>query len=204
MHLNLTFKIYWWLAAAILDRPGQEEGQQPGQGCGCWARDLNSTPSFTEASKTLRGEMNVQGWGACTKQHGQGVCLWGRKQEGGWRRRIRPGREDWVRGGTQRGGSQGFVNSWCGKGREAPWFGASETFETEAAITGCTPNLILFSKGFPGGTSGKEPSCQCRKRKRHGFDPWVGEMPWRRAWQLILVFLPGESHGQRSLVGYSP
>ena len=32
----------------------------------------------------------------------------------------------------------------------------------------------------------------------------VGKMPWRGAWQLTSVFLPGESHGQRSLVGYSP
>ena len=39
---------------------------------------------------------------------------------------------------------------------------------------------------------------------RHGFDPWVGKIPWRRAWKPISVSLPGESHGQRSLVGYSP
>ena len=37
-----------------------------------------------------------------------------------------------------------------------------------------------------------------------GFDPWVGKIPWRRAWQPTPVFLPGESHGQRSLAGYSP
>jgi len=37
-----------------------------------------------------------------------------------------------------------------------------------------------------------------------GFDPWVGELPWRREWQPTPVFSPGESHGQRSLVGYSP
>ena len=37
-----------------------------------------------------------------------------------------------------------------------------------------------------------------------GFNPWVGKIPWRRAWQPISVFLPGEFHGQRSLVGYSP
>ena len=58
--------------------------------------------------------------------------------------------------------------------------------------------------GFPGGTSGKEPACQCRRHQRHGFDPWVGKISWRRAWQTTLVFLPGESHGQRSLEGYSP
>ena len=36
------------------------------------------------------------------------------------------------------------------------------------------------------------------------FDPWVGKIPWRREWLPITVFLPGESYGQRSLVGYSP
>ena len=36
------------------------------------------------------------------------------------------------------------------------------------------------------------------------FDPWVGKIPWRRKWQPTPVFLPGESHGWRSLVGYSP
>ena len=40
--------------------------------------------------------------------------------------------------------------------------------------------------------------------KRLGFDPWVGKVHWRRAWKPTPVFLPGESHGQRSLAGYSP
>ena len=39
---------------------------------------------------------------------------------------------------------------------------------------------------------------------RCGFHPWVGKIPWRRAWQPTPVFSPGESHGQRSLVDYSP
>ena len=58
--------------------------------------------------------------------------------------------------------------------------------------------------GFPGGTSGKEPACQCRRCTRRGFSPWVGKMPWSRKWQPTPVFLPGESYGQRSLGGYSP
>ena len=48
--------------------------------------------------------------------------------------------------------------------------------------------------------SGREPTCKCR---RHGFHPWVRKIPWRRSWQPTLVFLPGKSHKQRSLVGYS-
>ena len=42
-----------------------------------------------------------------------------------------------------------------------------------------------------------------RETGRLEFDPWVGKIPWRRAWQPTPLFLPGESHGQRSLVGYS-
>ena len=57
---------------------------------------------------------------------------------------------------------------------------------------------------FPGGAHGKEPTCQFRSRKRCKFSPWFGKIPWRRKWQLTAVFLPGKSHGQRSLVGYSP
>ena len=55
--------------------------------------------------------------------------------------------------------------------------------------------------GFPGCTSDKEPTCQC---KRHGFNPQVGKIPWRGAWQPTQVVLSGESHGQRSLASYSP
>ena len=44
----------------------------------------------------------------------------------------------------------------------------------------------------------------CLQCGRPGFDPWVGKIPWRRKWQPTPVFLPGKSHGQKSLVGYSP
>ena len=64
--------------------------------------------------------------------------------------------------------------------------------------------VFYEKKGFLRGTGGKEPACQSRKCKRQGFNPWVGTIPWRREWQPTPVFLPGESHGQRNLVGYSP
>ena len=47
--------------------------------------------------------------------------------------------------------------------------------------------------GFPGGANGKEPTYQCGRYKRLGFDPCVGKIPWRRAWQPTPVFLPRES-----------
>ena len=55
-----------------------------------------------------------------------------------------------------------------------------------------------------GGASGKEPSCQCRRRKRCRFDTWVGMIPWRRKWQINI--LAGESQteepGRLPYTGY--
>ena len=62
---------------------------------------------------------------------------------------------------------------------------------------------VKSARGFPGGSSGKELTCLCRRYKRGRSDPWIGKIPWRRAWQLTPVFLPRESRGQRSLAGYS-
>ena len=72
-------------------------------------------------------------------------------------------------------------------------------------------NLGLYHKGwaydmgFAGHASGKEPDCQCRIRKRRRFDPWVGKpLEKENTGETTSVYLLGESHGQRSLVGYSP
>ena len=72
---------------------------------------------------------------------------------------------------------------------------------------GRTSSIWVFmgAPGYsPGGASEKEPTFQCKRHKRRGFNPWVRKIPWRRAWQPTLVFLPGKSHGQMSLVGSSP
>ena len=58
----------------------------------------------------------------------------------------------------------------------------------------------IMQGGLPWWLSCKESPCQFR---RPGFDPCVGKIPWRRAWQPTPKFLPGKSHGQRSLMGYS-
>ena len=75
----------------------------------------------------------------------------------------------------------------------------------------CYDLLIFFSSmsaktmpSFPGGTSGKESTCQSRRCRRRGFDPWVRKIPCRRKWQPTPVFLPEKFHGQRSLTDYSP
>ena len=75
----------------------------------------------------------------------------------------------------------------------------------EIMQTGDKVDILLWKLiGSPGGASGKEAACTCRRHRRRAFDPWVGKIPWRRARQPTPVFLPGESHGQRSLAGYSP
>ena len=60
---------------------------------------------------------------------------------------------------------------------------------------------LLMLKGFPGGSDGKESACNMGDL---GSIPGSGRAPLRKEWQPILLFFPGESHGQRSLVGYSP
>ena len=85
-----------------------------------------------------------------------------------------------------------------------PWFAlrACEGLEEEYAyyyLNKCIAVCLL-----PRWRSGEKSTCQCRRHSRHGFNPWVGKIPWRGKWQATPVFLPGKSHGQRSLMGYSP
>ena len=58
-----------------------------------------------------------------------------------------------------------------------------------------SPQMVLVVKNSPANVG------DVRDKE---FDPWVRKFPWRRTWPPTSVFLPGESHGQRSLVGYSP
>ena len=57
-------------------------------------------------------------------------------------------------------------------------------------------------KGLPRWPSGEKSTRQCRRHRRHRLNPWLRKTPWRRKWQFTPEFLPGKSHGQRSLVGY--
>ena len=84
---------------------------------------------------------------------------------------------------------------WVGLG----WGPGTCTFVKAPGSSAIGPGL-----GFPGGASGKEPACQCRRCKRCGFYPGVGKIPRNRKWKPTPVFLPGEFHGQRSPAGCSP
>ena len=65
-------------------------------------------------------------------------------------------------------------------------------------VWGLEPGGLI---SFPGGSEEKASACNAGGP---GSDPWVGKITWRRLWQPTPVFLPRESHGQRSLAGYSP
>ena len=58
-------------------------------------------------------------------------------------------------------------------------------------------DICIYARDFPAVSDGKE----CRRPR---FDPWIGNISWRRICHPTAVFLPGEFHGQRSLVGYNP
>ena len=64
--------------------------------------------------------------------------------------------------------------------------------------------ILDLKVSVPKWLSGKEGTSQCRRRRCRGFDPWVRKIPWSGKWQPTPVFLPGKSHGHRSLVGHSP
>ena len=66
-------------------------------------------------------------------------------------------------------------------------------------------SLYRFQKkGFPSSAVVKNPPANAGGIRDTGSNPWVRKIPWRRKWQPAPVFLPGKSHGQRSLAGYSP
>ena len=75
-------------------------------------------------------------------------------------------------------------------------------------LHGTQNTLSLFSDGSGSWVSKREADWESASwisgHRRRGFSPWIRKVPWKRKWQPTPVILPGESHGQRSLVGYSP
>ena len=78
------------------------------------------------------------------------------------------------------------------------------SFQISRALEQLDLDRSVLSLGFPGGASGKEPTCQCRRHKGPMFNLWVRKIPLTMKWQSTPVFWPGEFHGQRSLPGYGP
>ena len=90
-----------------------------------------------------------------------------------------------------------------GKGYTLQYSGLENSMDyiVHVVTKSCTQLSDFYFLDFPGGSDGKASCLQCR---RPGFNPRVGKIPWGKEWQSTPILLPGESHGQRSLVGYSP
>ena len=80
------------------------------------------------------------------------------------------------------------------------------SWQTDGETVGTVADFIFLGSKITadGDCSHESKRCLPLECRRPGFDPWVGKIPWRRIWQPTPVLLPGESHGGRSLVGYSP
>ena len=114
----------------------------------------------------------------------------------------------WRGGSCSKFQTQLPVVDYMSVGEMAGFIWASASREIKVLNVRQGANLSLFWDksitflGFPGDSAVKK-RLQCRRHSRLRFDPWVRKIPWRRERQPTPVFLPGESHGQRSLVGYS-
>ena len=77
----------------------------------------------------------------------------------------------------------------------------TSTLKGRQKVSMASPHLSGFSsRPVPDGSADKESACQWGRCR---FNPWDRKIPWRRKWQSTPVFLPWESHGQRSLASYS-
>ena len=115
----------------------------------------------------------------------------------------------WPRVSSKPGGSISIFTENCfklmqalrtlGEGMRSSWVSA---FRDRIQQCGFRENKLLAQASR--WLSSQRAHLQCRRNKRCGFNPWVGKIPWGRAWQPTPVSSPGESQGQRSLAGYSP
>ena len=110
--------------------------------------------------------------------------------------------------GIANGLSKAILMTWKTCCQIAPSQGEEEREESKKMVTQTGPqklqrhlSLAKGRQGHPGGTGGKESTCQCRRHKSCGCNPCVGKIPCKRDCQPTPVFLPAESYGRRSLVG---
>ena len=155
----------------------------------CWSRKWQPTPVFLPGkSHRLRRLAGYNSWDhkesgtterecACTHTHTHThthIHYWAKDLKAVGRRENQV--RDWI---------DKDAKMW-----DLPGSPVVKTLPSKAEGVGLIPG-----QGLPRWLSGKEATCQCRKRKRHGFDPCVGKIPWNRKWQPTPVSLPGELHG---------
>ena len=139
---------------------------------------------------------------------------WGQEEKGttedemaGWHHWLDGCESEWTPGVGDGQGGLAYCDSWGCKELEMTerlnWTELRNQLSVKLLLWDLL-SQVLPHLGFPEGSMGKESARQCRRRRRHSFNLWIRKIPWRWAWLSTPVFLPEESHGQRSLVGYSP
>ena len=123
-----------------------------------------------------------------------------------WCKELTPWKRPWCWERLKAGGEwddRGW-DDWMASPTRWTWVWVSSGSWWRTRKPGVLQSMGLQSVGLNWATepSGKESACQFRWCKRPGFNPWVKKIPWSKRWQPTLAFLPGESHGWRSLVGY--
>ena len=98
--------------------------------------------------------------------------------------------------------SKSTTKIFCVMKTETPRSSSSSAANRVSGNLNRFPQIFL---GFPGGSGVKNSPANAGDTcvDHTQFDPWVEKIAWRRKWQPTPVFLPGKSHGQRSLLGYS-
>ena len=116
--------------------------------------------------------------------------------------------KDW--GQEEKGTTEGEIAGWYHRLNGYEFEQAPRVGDGQGCLGCCSPwdrigsdTTERLNNSNRSSASDKEPACQCRRLKRLGFNPWVRKIPWKWRWLSTPVFLPGGSHGQRSLVGYS-
>ena len=165
-------------------------GNRPDAGCPhcgpCCNRVRFSPQEATPRGPSPRAWSVSTAWGSARMPRG---LAWS------WRPRVSG--EDQGRGRSQPARNQLLGEAWVARGR-----GMRISDRVPTAFFTAKYTILSLLRGDTGLVVKNSPASAGDMRLE--LDPWVGRIPWRRAWQPTPVFLPGESHGQRSLAGYSP
>ena len=191
---------------SVFTRERGRSGARPVGSASAGARTWVSTGGSTRASGPTDVRLAAGTSGITPPSRGTRGCTQGRSPTPALHVGRASVRESTCRCTRRCTDGRGFRHGLCA-GRWLPWAGPVPGHRCRGAQRGSGLMMAFVSvytenKGLPRWLSGNESACQCGRYWRLRFVPWVGKIPWSRQGQPTPVFLPGQSRGQRSLVGY--